>query len=112
MAFYGDSHLQNRLLGVGCFDGFIPVGSLTAVELLQKHELYSKGGVPVGLKGFVSVRHFSQCEENRKVDVLEGTFRSGSYEGQQIREELLPTGPSRAAVYFLSPGRVWEKHSS
>jgi hypothetical protein len=105
VAFYGDSHMNNKFLGIGRFDGYLPISSIRAAELLRTHPLYSTGGVPTGLRGFVILSKLRKPKQGETLDKLAdpkslapgARLRAG---GKKLNLENIPPGPARTAVYF------------
>ena len=107
VAFYGDSRMGNEFLGVGQFEGFLPIESLRAAEIRTTHELYSKFGVPVGMRGFVMISRLRRPRRGETLDAFVSDYQALiRATDKELSTGNLPDGPSRTAVYFTTGAKV------
>lgn len=103
VAAWADSGLKNRFLGVGRFEGYLPISSSRAADILKFHPLYSEAGVPSSIRGFVVLSEVRLPVEGETLDTfgstVGGLLRAGDGT-KKLSIANIPSGPARTAVYF------------
>jgi hypothetical protein len=97
VAFYGSQALENRYLGRGIFVEYIPITTGRGREIARESPLYSQQGMPGSAQGFVLLRDVQLAGTAEDLSSLGGKIEAS---GRTLTLEELPTGPSRAQVYY------------
>ena len=97
VAFYGSQALGNRYLGRGKFVEYIAIDTERGREIARESPLYKRRGMPASARGFVLIADLQLADEGEDLSSLGGKIEAT---GRALTLEALPTGPSRAQVYY------------
>jgi hypothetical protein len=104
VAFYGDAHLGNVLLGTAVFLEYLRLGEPRAEEILAGMAIYTEHDIPDGAEGLIYVRDMAQAAPGAQIDSLGGIIVSrGRRNGQRLGLATLPASASRLQVYYRLP---------
>ena len=97
VAFYGNQELGNRYLGRGKFVEYIALDTERGLEIARESPLYGQRGMPGSARGFILLRELQLASEGEDLSSLDGKIEAS---GRALTVDTLPTGPSRAQVYY------------